>query len=60
MLSTLPDTDLQALIALIVSDFQVSKSFRARLHQASTSRLRQLYDDAGDTVLIQINGVAPQ
>ena len=28
MLSTLPDTDLQALIGLIVSDFQVSKVLR--------------------------------
>ena len=57
MLSTLPDTDLQALI---VSDFQVTKSFRSRLHQASTLRLPQLCDDVGDTFLIQINEVAPE
>ena len=30
---------------------------RTRLHQASTSTLRQLCDDASDTVLIENNGV---
>ena len=29
---------------------------RARLHQASTSTLRQLCDDTSDSVLIEING----
>ena len=32
---------------------------RARLHQASASILRQLCDDARDTVLIENNVVAP-
>ena len=33
---------------------------RTRLHQASESMLRQLCDDASDTVLIENNGVAPE
>ena len=33
------------------------RRFRARLHQASVSTLRQLCDDASDTVLIENNGV---
>ena len=31
---------------------------RARLHQASASKLRQLCDDASDFVLTEISGVA--
>ena len=34
--------------------------FRARLHQASESRLRQHCDDASDTVFIENNRVAPE
>ena len=38
---------------------EVKKNFqvRARLHQASESMLRQLCNDASDTVLIENNGV---
>ena len=32
-------------------------SLRARLHQASASTLRQLYDDASDTIIIENNEV---
>ena len=32
-------------------------SFRAHLHQASASTLRQLCDEASDSVLIENNGV---
>ena len=32
---------------------------RARLHQASESTLRQLCNDASNTVLIENNGVVP-
>ena len=32
---------------------------RTRLHRASASMLRQLSDDASDTVLIENDGVAP-
>ena len=32
---------------------------RARLYRVSVSMLRQLYNDASDTVLIENNGVAP-
>ena len=35
-------------------------NLRARLHQASPSTLRQLCDDACDSVVIEINGIAPE
>ena len=35
-------------------------TFRVRLHQASASMLRQLCDDACDSVLIEINGITPE
>ena len=37
-----------------------SLTLRAHLHQASVSTLRQLCDDASDSVLIENNGVAPE
>ena len=37
----------------------LTRGLRTRLHRASASMLRQLYDDASDTVLIENNGVAP-
>ena len=36
------------------------KTLRARLHQASASMLRQLSDDACDSVVIENNGVTPE
>ena len=33
--------------------------FRARLHQATVTMLRQLYNDASNTGLIENNGVTP-
>ena len=38
----------------------VADAVRARLHQASASMLRQLCDDACDSVRIENNGVAPE
>ena len=38
----------------------LSLSVRARLHQASASTLRQLSDDASNSVLVEINGVASE
>ena len=33
---------------------------RARLHQALASRIKQLCNDACDTILIENNGVTPE
>ena len=38
----------------------VSIFVRAGLHQASSSMLRQLSDDASDSVLIESNGITPE
>ena len=38
----------------------LSLLFRPRLHQASASTVRQLYNDASDTVLIENNRVTPE
>ena len=41
----------------VVSEKWLTESFRACLHQASATTLRQLCDDANNTVLIENNGV---
>ena len=41
-------------------DGTCKRSLKADLHQVSASTLRQLWDDAGDSVLIESNGVAPE
>ena len=38
----------------------LAERFRAYLHQASASTLRQLCDGISDTVLIENNGVTPE
>ena len=47
-------------ISAFVCASHSNHNVRARLHQASSSTLRQLCDDASDTVLIENNGVAQE
>ena len=51
--------DLQLIITSSVHRAD-AHSIRARLHQTSASTLRQLCDDANDSVLIENNGVTPE
>ena len=46
-------------IRSVNADPQCEHGFRACLHQASSSMLRQLYADASNTVLIESNEVTP-
>ena len=46
-------------IRSVNADSQCEHGFRACLHQASSSMLRQLYADASNTVLIESNEVTP-
>ena len=40
--------------------FPPERHVKAHLHQASASKLRQLFNDTCDSVLIENNGVAPE
>ena len=49
--------DPNAYVSLFVRRASLSRQLKARLHQTSQSTLRQLCDDASDTVLVEHNGV---
>ena len=49
--------DPNAYVSLFVRRASLCMQLKTRLHKASESTLRQLCDDASDTVLVEHNGV---